>query len=511
MEYIKYVRMTWYQKLWYKISSFFIKLGKGFLRIFVNIYHFIIRFVKNIGKSFKTIFTQFKYGDTTTKLSYFFLGVGHIAKGQIFKGIFYLLTEIIFIVYLILAGIGQLIGLVTLGTRPVTYTCPGGDVYGSFEDASEFCDFPVTKVIDDSSKMLLFGIVSVVILIAFVAFYLKVTKSAYELQIQKEEKKHINTILDDFRELFNGKFHVTLLFLPIIGIMIFNILPLINMIAMAFTNFDSQHPSPMVLFDWVGFDNFINLFSGSSFATTFRDILLWTIVWAILATFLNFFLGMIVAIIINKKGIKLKKFWRTVLVLSIAVPQFVSLLSLKRFLDDQGMVNIFLRQMGWIGPKETIEFLSNGFNAKITIVIVNIWIGIPYTVLSTTGILMNIPADLYESARIDGASPFKQYRKITLPYIMFVMTPYLITQFISNINNFGVIYYLTGGAPLSDKYYGSAGETDLLITWLYKLTVDKADYSLASVIGIMSFIICAAFSMIVYRNSASFNSEEDFQ
>ena len=148
--------------------------------------------------------------------------------------------------------------------------------------------------------------------------------------------------------------------------------------------------------------------------------------------------------------------------------------------------------------------------ARIFVIIINIWVGVPYTVLSCTGILMNIPNDLYESARIDGAGPFKMYMKITLPYMMFVMGPYLISQFIGNINNFNVIFLLTGGVPVnSDKLIG--GDTDLLITWLYKLTVNETNYKMASAIGIVVFIIVAVISMIFYSKTNAVKNEEDFQ
>jgi arabinogalactan oligomer/maltooligosaccharide transport system permease protein len=130
--------------------------------------------------------------------------------------------------------------------------------------------------------------------------------------------------------------------------------------------------------------------------------------------------------------------------------------------------------------------------------------------LITSGILMNIPADLYESARIDGAGVVKTFTHITLPYMIFVTTPYLITQFVGNINNFNVIYLLTGGGPLSLDYY-QGGKTDLLVTWLYKLTVNNQDYNLASAIGIIIFLITASLSLLVYNLSGSSRKEESFQ
>ena len=130
--------------------------------------------------------------------------------------------------------------------------------------------------------------------------------------------------------------------------------------------------------------------------------------------------------------------------------------------------------------------------------------------LSTTGILQNIPGELYEAAKIDGASAPIIFRKITLPYMLFVMTPNLITSFTGNINNFNVIYLLTGGGPDSlEFYYG--GRTDLLVTWLYKLTITQKDYNLGAVIGIMTFIILAVVSLITYRNTGSYKDEGAFQ
>ena len=124
-------------------------------------------------------------------------------------------------------------------------------------------------------------------------------------------------------------------------------------------------------------------------------------------------------------------------------------------------------------------------------------------------VLMNIPADLYESSRIDGANTFQQFTNVTLPYMIFVMTPTLISSFTGNINNFNIIYLLSGGGP---TYIGdSAGQTDLLVTWLYKLTMDNQDYNLAAVIGILTFVVLATVALITYRSSGSYKNEEGFK
>lgn len=246
-----------------------------------------------------------------------------------------------------------------------------------------------------------------------------------------------------------------------------------------------------------------------SMATTFRQVLMWTLIWAFFATFLNYFLGMLVAIMINKKGIKFKKLWRTILVMTIAIPQFISLLYVSKMFAADGLINGMLMNWGWI--KEPLPFWTNANWARVTIIGINVWIGIPYLMLIATGILMNIPADLYESARIDGANAFQTYMKITLPYMLFVTGPYLLTSFTGNINNFNVIFLLSGGKPLSIGLAGNAGSTDLLITWLYKMTVTDSNYKLAAVIGILVFVVCAVINLIVYNLIPSVKNEEDFQ
>lgn len=251
--------------------------------------------------------------------------------------------------------------------------------------------------------------------------------------------------------------------------------------------------------------------AGGTFGRTFGRVLLWTVVWAFFATFSNYILGIIVALMINKKGIRFKKLWRTVLVMTIAVPQFVSLLLMGQMLGDHGIINNMLKSWGLV--KDYIPFLSDGLLAKVTIIVVNIWVGIPFTMLISTGILMNIPEDLYESARIDGAGPVKAFFKITLPYMLHVTAPYLITQFIGNLNNFNVIFLLTyGGGPSLPLlgYDVTATDTDLLITWLYKLIFRNNDYGVASVISIMMFLMTAVVSLVVYNRSSAVKNEEDF-
>ncbi len=327
------------------------------------------------------------------------------------------------------------------------------------------------------------------------------------------------TFAEQTKGLFNENFHITILLLPVLGILLFTIVPLVFSIFVAFTNYSQGHIPPMQLFTWIGWENFMTLFnpSADSIYSALPNALVqtigWTLIWAVAATFSNYFLGIIVALMINKDGIKLKKLWRTIFILTIAIPQFISLLSIGTLLKDTGAIGQlwyqnFGTRLGFGSNPSTVDI------QKLVIVLVNVWVGIPYTILSTTGILMNIPKDLYESAKVDGAGTVTQFIKITLPYILFVTGPYLITQFVGNINNFNVIFFLTGGKPsLEGSALLGLGQTDLLITFLYKIvtSVNNPQYGIASVIGIVVFIICSFFSIVMFNKSGAIQEEDQFQ
>ncbi len=195
--------------------------------------------------------------------------------------------------------------------------------------------------------------------------------------------------------------------------------------------------------------------------------------------------------------------------LSCAVPSFVSLLIMRTMLQPDGAVNVLLRNLGWIAQDSSLPFFTDSLWAKVTIIVINIWVGVPYTLLQLTGVLQNIPGELYEAAKIDGANAMQIFSKITLPYMLYITTPYLIATFTGNVNNFNIIYLLSGGDPVTDLA-STAGSTDLLVTWLYKLTIDKQYYNVGAVIGILTFMILAAVSLLAYRNSKSYKEEGGF-
>ncbi|MBQ8860811.1 MAG: sugar ABC transporter permease [Ruminococcus sp.] len=499
MKYIDYMQLNPFQRFWYNFSSAMKALPGKLKNFFVAIGALIVKFFKGIGKAVAGYVSRFIKGDWAVKISYLIMGFGNMVKGQFIKGLLFLGLQIAFIAYFIFFGWGYLQKFPTLGN--VEQGMQINPATGGYELMPG----------DNSMLILLYGVLTIVLTVIFFAVYFASTKSAYAVAQQVAAGEKPADFMSELKDLLDNKFHVTLLAFPTLTISVFTILPLIFMILIAFTNYNKAHLAPGKLFTWVGFETFAEIFEmteGASKGATFVELTKWTLIWAVFATVLNYLFGMILALMINKKGIKLKALWRTLFVVTVAVPQFVTLLLMNQMLQVDGAINILLMNLGLI-DKGILFLNSTALVARVTVLVINCWIGIPYTILITSGILMNIPADLYESATIDGAGPVRSFFSITLPYMLFVTTPYLITNFIGNVNNFNVIYLLTNGGPTTENLY-QAGYTDLLVTWLFKLTMNSQDYNLAAAVGILVFIVCATLSLVTFNLTKSAKNEEEF-
>ncbi len=505
---LEYLKLSKWQRFGYRVASFFAGIPKAIWNFIKRIGLLLKTIALVVANEAKDIWSTFVQGDWKTKVSYLVMGFGCLARGQILRGLLFLLFELVFIGYMVVTGVYWLRMLPSLG------------IQGPMKEYNAIYDTYVTTYHDNSFKILLYGVLTLFFIIAFLyTWRANVKQNKLAEQILRAGKK-LKSGKDDLRSLVDDQFHKTLLALPMTGIIVFTVLPIVFMILVAFTNYDGAHDGyNNNLFTWVGWKNFNTMLNWSSgnktYSATFGEVLTWTLIWAFFATFSNYFLGMLVAMMINKKGIRLKKLWRTVLVMTIAIPQFISLLYVSKMFAKNGLINLFLLDHGLIQQGHELPFWENPTWARITVILINIWIGIPYLMLIATGILMNIPADLYESAKIDGASGWQQYTKITLPYMLFITGPYLLTSFTSNMNNFNVIFLLTGGGPTNaalSTAAGNVGHTDLLITWLFKITTgEEAQYYLASVVGIMVFVVIAVISLVVYNFLPSIKNEEDFQ
>ncbi|MBD5468791.1 MAG: sugar ABC transporter permease [Lachnospiraceae bacterium] len=426
------------------------------------------------------------HGGKNVRASMCLMGLGQLLYGQIGKGLLYLFVLALAVFYFVQRGFADIAGLITLGTKEA-------DTWLGIEG-------------DNSVVMLLMGILSVIAALCLLVCYLSNVKDAYETQKICERGGKPASFREDLKQLLDKKFYKTVLFLPILGVCVFNILPIIFMIAIAFTNYGGTIVPPKLV-DWVGGSNFVKLATLSQFSPTFLKILSWNIIWALLSTALNYFAGLGLALLLNKDCVKGKALWRAFPVLAYAVPGFITLLGFKFMFSYGGPVNQIITGMG----HKAVGFLDIDAKwiARLIGLLVNAWISVPSIMLLATGLLSNRDASQMESAKIDGANAFQQFRHITLPFVLFSTTPVLISQFIGNFNNFGIFFFLRGGLYI-DGYF-LASDTDLLINWLYNLSINNNYYSIGATISLVIFVITSLISLSIYTGSASYREEDTFR
>lgn len=428
----------------------------------------------------------FRTSSPAVKTSLVIMGAGHLRYGSISKGILYLLVEVSMVWYLIRRGFKDIEGFFTLGTQKA-------DAWAGIAG-------------DNSIIMLLMGIFAWIVVGAFIYIYVQNVKGAREAQRRFEKAIPQKTLKENFRELLDRKFYCLALALPVIGVCIFNVLPIVFMILIAFTNYGGNTVPPELV-DWVGLENFKKLIVLKKFGPTFIRILGWNLLWAVMSTVLNYFAGLGLALLLNKDCVRGKNFWRAFPILAYAVPGFITLLAFKFMFSYGGPINQFIVAHGGFA----IGFLDIDakWSARIIGLLVNCWISVPSIMLLATGNLSNRDMSIYEAADIDGANRRQQFNKLTMPYMLFTTMPVLLSQFIGNFNNFGIFYFLRGGL-YKDGYF-LASDTDLLINWLYNLSIDNNYYSIGAAISLVIFIITSAISLAVYVKSPSYREEDTFQ
>lgn len=421
--------------------------------------------------------------------SILFMGLGHILYlKEYIKGLFYALIEICMLICSPMI-VQKLIDLVTLGSPQP--------------------NLPV-KQRDNSIFMLIDGVIVLAIILIFLAIYVISVRSA--LQSYKEYcifghfKSEKNIISDTTQKAFP-----VLALAPTVALVLFFVVvPLIFSACVAFTNYAApDHIPPNNTVDWVGFANFKAMFGGgTAWSTGFVRVALWTLVWGALATFTCYFGGMIMAVILNQSNLKLAPVFRTIFILPYAVPAVVSMLVWSNLLNGSfGVVNRTLIELGITSAG--IPWLSNEWLAKFVCVLVNLWAGFPYFMLMITGSMTAISNDIYEAAKIDGANQFQIFKKMILPIVLYQTTPLVIMSFTHNINNFGAIFFLTNGYPVvADSTTTGAGGTDILVTWIYKLTVNLLKYNYAAVLAIVIFVVLAPFAIYNFRNTKAYKDGE---
>lgn len=249
----------------------------------------------------------------------------------------------------------------------------------------------------------------------------------------------------------------------------------------------------------VGFGNFTRLIKSPQISGPFLRVFGWTFLWAFLSVITTFALGLTLAIVLNDPYLKLRKIYRTLLIVPYSIPAFISCLIWRGFFNTEvGIVNRILNNFFQV----IIPWLQHPIWAKVAVVVVNLWLGFPYMMIITLGALQSIPFELGEAAAIDGASRWQQFKSITFPLLLVSLSPLLIGSFAFNFNNFNVIYLVTQGRPAIPGAGTPAGATDILISYTYRLAFEGVrgnQWGLASAVSIIIFIIVAIISAIGFR------------
>lgn len=431
-------------------------------------------------------------------------------------------------------------GVITLGVTPsrtvtehyeLTFFIPDGFSRRGVELQGNF-----------SQQLLLRGIISNLLLVYFIGIFIWNIRDAFKTSKIIEETKKVPDQVQYFKDVYENAFEYIVLMPALFLVTFISVMPILFGMLVAFTNYDAQHIPPNNLFTWVGLENFRVIFTlneqgGLPFGTQFFKVFSWTLIWAFASTFTVFFGGFLQAVILANNRVVFRKVWRSLLILPWAIPALISQMVFNVMFRDRGWVNQTLSNMGvydWLLERgmlgrsfaeagtgldrllyfgeENIQWLSNEANpwfVRIFIIVLNIWLGFPFFMALMTGVMTSIDRSLYEAAAIDGATGSQQFRFITMPLVLFATSPLLIMTFAGNFNNFGVIYFITQGGPGGDFTTAFAGQTDILISWIYKLTTDQNVrwYSMASVFSLLIFLIIGTISAWNFTRTRAFKEE----
>ncbi|WP_313469194.1 ABC transporter permease subunit [Carnobacterium sp.] len=353
---------------------------------------------------------------------------------------------------------------------------------------------------DNSIFLLAGGIIAIIVSCFGLVLYYANLRDAYVNGKLRDYEQPLSSLKEQYHQLINQGYPYVISG-PALFVLIFAVIfPILFSFALAFTNYNLYNSPPAKLVQWVGLDTFKNIFTVDIWRSTFIDVLGWTVVWTIIASTLQVTLGIFMAVLVNQKDLRFKKFIRTVLVLPWAVPGFVTILIFAGMFNDSfGAINNTL--LAGLGI-DAIPWMTDATWTRVALLAMQGWLGFPYIFVVTTGVLQSIPEDLYEAATIDGASFFGKFRHITLPLLLTSISPIIITQYTFNFNNFNIIYLFNGGGPAAPG--STAGGTDILVSWIYKLTMQSSQYSLAAALTILLSVFVISIALWQFRRTNSF-------
>lgn len=357
---------------------------------------------------------------------------------------------------------------------------------------------------DNSVFLLAKGVISVLIATFGVGIYYWGLRDAYLCGEKRDQGYALSGIRKQYQLLLSEGFPYLMITPGFILLVFVVVFPIIFGFSIAFTNYDLYHTPPAKLVDWVGLKNFFNIFRLDLWRSTLLDVLQWTVIWTLIATTLQCSVGVLLAILVNQKDLRFKALIRTIFILPWAVPGFVTILVFAGMFNETfGVINNGILASLGIEPK---QWMTDPFWTKTALILMQTWLGFPFVFAMTTGVLQAIPDDLYEAATIDGASTWHKLTTITLPLVLYSIAPILITQYTFNFNNFNIIYLFNNGGP---AVIGSnAGGTDILVSWIYKLTMSSSQYSIAASITILLSIFVVGIALWQFRATNSFKQDD---
>lgn len=353
---------------------------------------------------------------------------------------------------------------------------------------------------DNSIFLLAEGLIAVIVTSFGVFFYYLNLKDAYVNGRRRDDGFSVYSVREQYQILIEEGYPYFITS-PAFILLVFSVIfPILFSFALVFTNYNLYNSPPANLVSWVGLQTLKDIFTVEIWRSTFFDVLGWTVVWTLVASTLQISIGIFLAVIVHQKGLKFKKIFRTILVLPWAVPGFVTILIFTGMFNDTfGAINNQILPM--LGLK-AVPWLTDANFTRLALLLVQSWLGFPYIFIVTTGVLQSIPEDLYEAATIDGATSLQKFKNITLPLILYSMAPIIITQYTFNFNNFNIIYLFNAGGPAVPN--STAGGTDILVSWIYKLTMQSGQYALAAALTLLLSVFVIGIAIWQFRRTNSF-------
>ncbi|MCL2050278.1 MAG: sugar ABC transporter permease [Lachnospiraceae bacterium] len=429
-------------------------------------------------------------------------GSGQVINKQKLKGfIFFLVQAILIFIELSTGTFSVLAGLKEATFRNCGYFTRG--LWGLITLGEIPRESSATIVYDHSIMLMASGIISTVILLLFGLVWLWNIRDAYRSRAEIEQGEKSSSV-EYIKNVWKNSFEYIMITPGAILVLFIVLVPVVTSISVAFTNYNRNTIPPLNMVDWVGFQTFADIIRIPIWGGTLVKVLAWNVAWAFISVLLNYGLGLLMAVLINAKGIRFKAFWRMIYILPWAIPGLVSLLIFSLLFSRDGAFNQLLLNAGLI--ERAIPFLTSTNWARTTIILVNTWLGFPYFMALISGVMTSISPEIYEAVEIDGGNGWHKFKSVSFPTILTATAPILVLNITNAFNNFGAIYFLTQGGP-PDPNYQMAGTTDILISWIFKLTLENRMFNYAAAISILIFLVIATVSGINLMKTRAFKED----